>query len=132
MLYGRTLLFIHSKCNSLHLPTPNSQFIPLPPPLPPLPLPLGNHKSDLYVCEPVSRSWVLRPIPSWWVVTPGQGPQFLCPLQAGCASLPATPSVPQGPPQVLPCPVPQLTLHLSSQKLLVLSYSPVRQEEIHN
>ena len=25
-----TLLFIHSKCNCLHLPTPNSQSIPLP------------------------------------------------------------------------------------------------------
>ena len=45
----RTLLFIHSKCNSLHLPTPNSQFIPFPPPLP-----LGIHKSDLYICESVS------------------------------------------------------------------------------
>ena len=33
-LYSRTLLFIHSKCNSLHLPTPNSQSIPLPPPPP--------------------------------------------------------------------------------------------------
>ena len=30
MLYSRTLLFIHSKCNSLHLLTPNSQPIPLP------------------------------------------------------------------------------------------------------
>ena len=27
----RTLLFTHSKCNSLHLPTPNSQSIALPP-----------------------------------------------------------------------------------------------------
>ena len=34
MLYGRTLLFIHSKCNSLHLLTPSSQFILLPLPLP--------------------------------------------------------------------------------------------------
>ena len=44
-----TLLIIHSKCNSLHLPTPNSQSIPLP-----LPLPLDNHQSVLYVCESVS------------------------------------------------------------------------------
>ena len=29
LLYSRTLLFIHSKCNSLHLPTPNTQSIPL-------------------------------------------------------------------------------------------------------
>ena len=42
VLYIRTLLFIHSKCNSLHLPTPNSK------------LPFGNHKSVLYVCESVS------------------------------------------------------------------------------
>ena len=34
MLYGRTLLFIHSKCNRLHLLTPSSQFILLPLPLP--------------------------------------------------------------------------------------------------
>ena len=31
VLYIRTLLLIHSKCNSLHLPTPNSQSIPLSP-----------------------------------------------------------------------------------------------------
>ena len=31
VLYNRTLLLIHSKCNSLHLLTPNSQSIPLPP-----------------------------------------------------------------------------------------------------
>ena len=30
MLYNRTSLIIHSKCNSLHLPTPNSHSIPLP------------------------------------------------------------------------------------------------------
>ena len=47
VLYSRTLLFIHSECNSLHLPNVNSLSIPLPPPL-------GNHKSDLYVCESVS------------------------------------------------------------------------------
>ena len=49
VLYSRTLLFIHSKCNRLHLPTPNSQSIPLP-----HLLPLGNHKSVLCVCESVS------------------------------------------------------------------------------
>ena len=32
MLYSGTPLPIHSKCNSLHLPTPNSPSIPLPPP----------------------------------------------------------------------------------------------------
>ena len=37
------VLFVHSKCNSLHLPTPNSLSIHF------LPLPLGNHKSALYV-----------------------------------------------------------------------------------
>ena len=31
VLYSRTSVFIHSKCNSLHLLTPNSQSIPLPP-----------------------------------------------------------------------------------------------------
>ena len=49
VLYIRTLLLIHSKCNSLHLPNPNSQSISLLPSLP-----LGNHKSDFYVCESVS------------------------------------------------------------------------------
>ena len=34
MLYSRISLLIHSKCNSLHLLTPDSQSIPLPPPLP--------------------------------------------------------------------------------------------------
>ena len=53
VLYSRTLLFIHSTCNSLHLPTPNFQSIPLPPPLP-----LGNHKSVLYICQSVSVSQV--------------------------------------------------------------------------
>ena len=33
-IVGRTSLLIHSKCNSLYLPTPNSPFIPLPPHLP--------------------------------------------------------------------------------------------------
>ena len=49
VLYSKTLLFIHPICNSLHLLTPNSQCIPPPPPLP-----LGNQKSDLYVCDSVS------------------------------------------------------------------------------
>ena len=43
----RTSLLIHSECNSLHL-TPKSLFISLSP------LPLGNHKSILYVYESVS------------------------------------------------------------------------------
>ena len=38
--YSRTLFFIHSMYNSLPLLISNSQNIP-----PPLPLPLGNHKS---------------------------------------------------------------------------------------
>ena len=33
MLYARTLLPVHSKCNTLHLLTPNFQFIPLLPPV---------------------------------------------------------------------------------------------------
>ena len=49
VLYIRTLLFVHSTCNSLHLLIPNSQSIHFPPLLP-----LGNHKSLLYVCEPLS------------------------------------------------------------------------------
>ena len=44
MLYGRTLLFICSKLSSLHLVTRNSQSIPLP-------LPLGNHRTVLYMVE---------------------------------------------------------------------------------
>ena len=49
MLYSRTLFFIDSIYNSSHLLIPNSQSIP-----PPDPLPLGNHKSVVYVCESVS------------------------------------------------------------------------------
>ena len=45
VLYSRTSLLIHSKGNSLHLLTPNSQSIPLSP------LPLGSNKSVLYVHE---------------------------------------------------------------------------------
>ena len=48
MLHSRTLLFIHSICNSLQLLIPNSQSIH-----PPSLLPLGNRKSVIYVCEPV-------------------------------------------------------------------------------
>ena len=48
VLYSGTLLFIHALYNSLHLLIPNSQFIP-----PPSSLPLGNHKSVLYVRESV-------------------------------------------------------------------------------
>ena len=51
VLYSRTSLLIHSKCNSLHLPTPNSLFIPLP--LPYLPL-ATNQKLIFYACESVS------------------------------------------------------------------------------
>ena len=46
---GTVWLFIHFIYNSLHLLTSNSQ-----PVLPYLPIPLSNHKSVLYVCEPVS------------------------------------------------------------------------------
>ena len=49
LCYTVGTLFIHSIYNSLHLLNPNSQSI-LPSPL----LPLGNHKSILYVCESVS------------------------------------------------------------------------------
>ena len=48
LLCSRISLLKHSKCNSLHLLTPNSQSLPL------LSLPLGNHKSVLHVCEFVS------------------------------------------------------------------------------
>ena len=47
VLYSRAF-FIHPVCNSLHLLIPNSQS------LLPRPLPLGNHKSALYVCKSVS------------------------------------------------------------------------------
>ena len=46
VLQSMTLLFIHSKRNNLHLLTPNSQSIPLPPPHPIL----GKHKCVLWVC----------------------------------------------------------------------------------
>ena len=41
------LVVIQSVCDSLRLPTPDSQSVPLPP--------FGNHKSVLYVCESVSQ-----------------------------------------------------------------------------
>ena len=44
-----TLSFIHSIYNSLYPLIPHSQSVPLP-----SPLPLGNHKSILYVYESVS------------------------------------------------------------------------------
>ena len=53
VLYSRTSLPIHSECHSLHLLTPNSPIHPTP-----SPLPLGNHKSVLYVCESVSVSYI--------------------------------------------------------------------------
>ena len=46
-LDSRTLLFICSLDKSFHIIIPNSQSIPLP-------SPLGNYKSVLYVCESVS------------------------------------------------------------------------------
>ena len=46
MLYSRTLLSIHPMDNSLHLLITSSQSFSHP-----NPLPLGNHKSVLYVCE---------------------------------------------------------------------------------
>ena len=58
VLYIRTLLFIHSKCNILHIPTPNSQSIPIP-----SPLPLGKHKSVLYVCVSISVICAIFQIP---------------------------------------------------------------------
>ena len=51
VLYSRTLLFIHSVYNSLHLLMSNSQSIPPPPHLP-----LGNHKSVLYVNQFIFRN----------------------------------------------------------------------------
>ena len=55
MTYSRTLLFIHCKCDRLHLLTLNSQSILLP-----LPYPLGNHKTVLNVYESVSVSLIGR------------------------------------------------------------------------
>ena len=53
VLYSGTLLFIRSIYNSLHLLIPISQSILLL-----LSLPLGNHRSVLYVCEFVSVSQI--------------------------------------------------------------------------
>ena len=50
VLHSRTLLPVLSKCDSFHLPTPNSRSIPLLP----CPPAVGNHRSVLYVCESVS------------------------------------------------------------------------------
>ena len=52
-LYSRFFLVIYSLYNSLYLLIPNSQSIPSPPPIP-----LGNHKSALYI-------WILTFI-DWW------------------------------------------------------------------
>ena len=49
VLYRRTLLSIHSVCNSLHLTNPK-----LSTHLSPSPLPPGNHKSAIYISESVS------------------------------------------------------------------------------
>ena len=60
MLYNRTLLFIHSVYNSLHLLISNSHSIS------PSPFsPLGNHKPVLYVCVDsafLTKHWL---IPRW-------------------------------------------------------------------
>ena len=53
-LNSRNLLFIHYKCNSLHLLIPNSQSIPLPTLL------LGNHKSVVCVCESISLLYMVH------------------------------------------------------------------------
>ena len=45
---NRTLLFIHPICKSLYLLVPNFQSFPLP-----SHLPLGNHKSNLYIYKSV-------------------------------------------------------------------------------
>ena len=45
VLYSRSLLFIHSKYNILHLLTLDSQFIPLSLP--------SNHKPVLHVCKSI-------------------------------------------------------------------------------
>ena len=49
VLYSWTLLFIHPIYISLHLLIPNSQSIPPSPPLP-----SGNHKSVVYICQSIS------------------------------------------------------------------------------
>ena len=45
VLFGRTLLSLHSMCNSLHLLTPDSQSVP--------PYSPSSHRSLLYLCESV-------------------------------------------------------------------------------
>ena len=49
VLYSRTLLFINSIYNDLHLLTPNSQYV-----FPSPPFPFGNHKFIFYVSESLS------------------------------------------------------------------------------
>ena len=71
MLYSRTLLFIHSKYNSLHLPTPDSRSVPPHPPGL-----LGNHTGLLsmsaspFVLETGSRVSCFRLVASLvaWVM----------------------------------------------------------------
>ena len=48
VVYSRTLLFLCSICNRLHLLTPNFQSSP-----PPSAYRLSNHTSGLYVCESI-------------------------------------------------------------------------------
>ena len=88
VLYSRTLSFILSIYNSLHLLIPNSQSVP-PPPF----FPLGNHKSVLYVCESVSVSLSLFFL-IWlcWVLVAAGGPlscgmrTISCSTHAGSSS----------------------------------------------
>ena len=64
---SRTLLFICSKCNSLHQLTPGSQFIPLP-----SHLPFGNHSlfsmsvSLFLICRSVHVCSILDSIYKWY------------------------------------------------------------------
>ena len=57
VLCSKTSLLTLSKCNSLYLPTPNSQSIPLPPSSP------GCCKSSLHVCESVSILYIGSSVP---------------------------------------------------------------------
>ena len=59
MLDSRTLSFIHSKCNSLHLPTPNSQSVPLPPLLPLGNTSLFSRQAILFIC--ILPLWLVHP-----------------------------------------------------------------------
>ena len=68
-VYSRTLLFIHSMCNSLYLLIPNSQFIP------PLPFPLGNNtglfsrSQSLFLTFDLTHPCPVR-VPFGWLLCP--------------------------------------------------------------